>query len=204
MRHLVLILGLLLAGPASATPDDILPTLFDVTGVAADDVLNIRQMPDAAAPVIGTLPANTTAIEVVAESQGWGRVNSGEASGWVAMRYLSPRPDVWTTGQLPADFRCFGTEPFWDVAADQTQITLRDLDDGDPQPLIAVMDRGIPRDPMRAVLGENITLIATPGQCSDGMSDRLFGLRATLVQRGDSPRLLTGCCTIQPAAAAAK
>lgn len=204
MRPVILMFALMMASPALATQEYLLPTLFDVTGVTAGDVLNIRQTPDASAPIIGTLAPGATHIEVVEESRGWGRVNSGETTGWVSMRYLAYRTDVWNAGQLPADFRCFGTEPFWDVAADRTQITLRDLGDGEPQPLVAVMDRGIFRDTMRAVLGEDITLIATPGQCSDGMSDRLFGLQATLIQRGDSPRLLTGCCTIQPRDTTAK
>ena len=39
--------------------------MFDVTGVAANDVLNIRAAPDASAEIIGTLSPNARDIEVV-------------------------------------------------------------------------------------------------------------------------------------------
>ncbi|MDT8854679.1 hypothetical protein RNZ50_06460 [Paracoccaceae bacterium Fryx2] len=60
---LVLLFGA--ASPASATPEYILPTLFDVTGVAARDVPDIRLAPDASAAIIGTIPPQTRDIEVV-------------------------------------------------------------------------------------------------------------------------------------------
>ncbi|MEO1155590.1 MAG: SH3 domain-containing protein, partial [Pseudomonadota bacterium] len=43
------------------------PALFDVTGVASDDVLNIRSAPSATAEIIGTLAHNETGVEVVGE-----------------------------------------------------------------------------------------------------------------------------------------
>ena len=49
VKGLVLGLFLAVASPAIATPEYILPTLFDVTGVAANDVLNIRAAPSASA-----------------------------------------------------------------------------------------------------------------------------------------------------------
>ena len=55
MFRALLVLALSGAAPAWATPEYVLPTLFDVTGVAADDRLNIRERPDPSAPIIGTL-----------------------------------------------------------------------------------------------------------------------------------------------------
>lgn len=200
MRQLIPILALL-AGPAHATQEYILPTLFDVTGVAAGDVLNIRQQPSAASPVIGSLSPDATRIEVVEERNGWARVNTGEGSGWASMRYLAYRSDVWDHGALPEGFRCFGTEPFWGIAADGGDLVLSAVDMEDRRHRIgAVMDTGVFRDPARAVLADGATLVATPQICSDGMSDRLFGLRATLVLPGPRPRMLNGCCSIQPRA----
>ena len=57
---------------------------------------------------------------------------------------------------------------------------------------------GIFRDPTRAVVADGLTLTAIPQLCSDGMSDRLFGMRAHVVIHGDTPRMLSGCCSIQP------
>ena len=48
----------------------------------------------------------------------------------------------------------------------------------------------------RAVVAEGITLVETPQICSDGMSDRSFGMRATLIRHGDTTSLLSGCCRI--------
>ncbi|MCG6111084.1 MAG: SH3 domain-containing protein [Paracoccus sp.] len=190
---------MLSATPALATQEYILPTLFDVARVAADDVLNIRADPNAGAPIIGTLAPDATRIEVVQERQGWARVNTGEGSGWVSARYLDYRVDVWEEDRLPEGFQCFGTEPFWGVAPQEGALVLTgpDMED-DIRPIQAVLSTGVFRDPTRAVVAEGVTLIATPQECNDGMSDRLFGLRAQVVIHGDSPRMLSGCCSVQP------
>ena len=101
------------AGPALATPEYVLPTLFDVSGVSAGDRLNIRDRPSASGAVIGTLAPDATGVEVVAERNGWAMVNTAERAGWVNARYLAYRTDVWTAGALPATLNCLGTEPFW-------------------------------------------------------------------------------------------
>lgn len=197
---LALMLMLALAGPASATQEYVLPTLFDVSGVAADDGLNIRAEPHAKAPILGALAHDATRIEVVEERRGWARVNTAQGTGWVSMRYLSYRTDVWRAGELPPGFRCLGTEPFWDAKVEGADLVLRTPEDqaGDRRPVQAVLDDGIFRDPVRAVVARDMTLVAQRQVCSDGMSDRLFGLSATLVIHGDRPRMLRGCCTIQP------
>lgn len=188
---------MLLAHPALATQEYILPTLFDVTGVATDDVLNIRETPDATAPVIGALAPDATRIEVVQEQDGWGQVNSGERAGWVSMRFLSYRTDVWHDGTVPDGFACFGTEPFWDVRIDGGDLVLSGLDIEQERHLVqSTLGTGVFRDPARAVVAEGITLVETPQICSDGMSDRSFGMRATLIRHGDTPSLLSGCCRI--------
>ena len=195
------ILSVLMAGPALATQEYILPTLFDVTDVASDDALNIRAEPNATSQIIGTLAYDAKNIEVVQESKGWARVNAGEASGWVSSRYLSYRTDVWEPGKTPAALRCMGTEPFWNVEIDPDEVRLHDLSQGDQvdvQPVEAVLDTGIFRDPTRAIVAGDFTLMVAPAQCSDGMSDRAFGLKATLIERGSPTRMLNGCCSIQP------
>lgn len=55
----------LAAGPAAAQD---LPAVYDVAGVAADDVLNVRAEPSAEAPVLRTLAPDAGGIEVVALS----------------------------------------------------------------------------------------------------------------------------------------
>lgn len=199
MFRTALVLSLALAGPALATQEYILPTLFDVTGVAMNDVLNIRADPNPTAPIIGTLAPDATRIEVVEERRGWARVNTGEGSGWVNSRFLAYRTDVWTDGALPQGWQCFGTEPFWAVIPQGGDVVLGGPDmPEDTRPVRAVLSTGIFRDPTRAVVADGVTVVSTPQRCSDGMSDRLFGLRAEVVIHGAAPRLLSGCCTIQP------
>ena len=200
MFRTAFILTLAFAGPAAATQEYILPTLFDVAGVASDDVLNIRAEPTASSAIIGTLAPDAQRIEVVEERRGWARINTAEGTGWVSARYLSYRVDVWEPGELPPAFRCLGTEPFWDAKVEGGDLVLRSPDDqgGDRRPVQGVLDTGVFRDPARVVVARDMTLFSHPQICSDGMSDRLFGLAATLVLHGDQPRLLSGCCTIQP------
>lgn len=187
----------LLAPPAHATQEYILPTLFDVTGVAADDVLNIRERPSATSPVIGQLAPDQTHIEVTEERDGWARVNSGERSGWASMRYLTYRTDVWQAGQMPG-FTCFGTEPFWNLRQSGDDLVLEGVDmPAASYPLQSVLGGDVFRDPSRALVAEGLTVSIIPQQCSDGMSDRAFGLRASVIRHGDQPRLFQGCCSIQ-------
>jgi uncharacterized membrane protein len=119
----------------------------------------------------------------------------------VSLAYLAYRTDVWEPGSLPEGFACFGTEPFWSLNA-ETFSTPEAPDQ--PLDVAAVLDSGIFRDPRRAVVATGaagrFTVTATPQACSDGMSDRAFGLAAMVVlePEGASPQLLTGCCSIAP------
>lgn len=195
---LALSLGLL-ALPAQATQEYILPTLFDVTGVAADDVLNIRETPSAKAPIIGSFAPDRTRIEVVEEQDGWARVNSEERSGWVAMRYLTYRTDVWGDDNLPDGFSCYGTEPFWSLSVAEGQVIYSDPETPESRhPIRKTLASVGFRDPTRAILTDGLIVSVVPQQCWDGMSDSQFGLRASVIMQDKSTYLLQGCCSIQP------
>ncbi len=122
MIRLVILLACL-AGPAVATQDG-WPALFDVSGVAADDTLNIRSEPGTGGVVIGTLEPDAEGIEVVRPNprETWGLVNYGEATGWVSLSFLTRRPGQWL-GHVPEVRSCFGTEPFWSLSFDGDAIT---------------------------------------------------------------------------------
>lgn len=190
------------ASPALATQEYILPTLFDVTGVAAGDVLNIRAAPDASAAIIGALAPEATGIEVVEQRGNWGRVNTSEQSGWVSMRFLNYRTDVWEPGALPAGFTCQGTEPFWSLRAEGGTLIWEQPEGQDSYSDLKTLDDGIFRSPRRALIagqeGHRITAMVEPALCSDGMSDRAYGLSASVIVEGASARdgaqLYTGCC----------
>lgn len=66
-------------------------TRYRVTGVLADDVLNIRSQPSSEAAIVGTL-SNTARGIVISEgcTSEWCRVVSGGKPGWVNRYYLTP------------------------------------------------------------------------------------------------------------------
>ncbi|SIS54451.1 SH3 domain-containing protein [Roseivivax lentus] len=196
-----LVLGLVLGlAPGLAAPlhAQDLPALYDVTGVASDDVLNVREGPAASAAQIGALGPAATDIEVTAIENGWGRVNTDERSGWASLSFLARQGGQWADG-LPAPRTCFGTEPFWslDLAADVFDFQL--FDKGLVSGPITLRTRASGRPDRYAFAGEaggdRAILVMGRAECSDGMSDRLYGLTADFLL-GDT--LYSGCCSVAP------
>ena len=101
MRRLLVLIALC-GAPAWATTDA-WPALYDVVGVASDDVLNIRAEPSSGSEIIGTLSHDAEGIEVIRPDEGfeWGLVNVGERTGWISLTYAVPQPGQWY-GQIPA------------------------------------------------------------------------------------------------------
>ncbi len=178
----------------------ILPDAFRVTGVAANDVLNIRAEPNARAPIVGTLDPFATNIEVLAlsDDRKWGRVSANEGNGWASMRYLEATNHT-AQGELPRPMTCFGTEPFWALAmypgGDEYELA------GEGRRSLSLVKHVMSHPGYVAIFEElsglTRTLTISRGWCSDGMSDRDYGWSATLFNetaQGDS--LLFGCCTL--------
>lgn len=205
---------LLLATPVWATQDG-WPALYDVAGVAADDVLNIRTAPGADAEIIGTLAPDATDIEVIRDNDGrgtWGLVNSGEGAGWVSLAYMARHPGQWD-GQFPKVRQCFGTEPFWSMRFDEPRATFTTPDREARDGLVSGLFRAKGRRDRFAYDGSffpdsagELDFLATlrTEACSDGMSDRAFGISVDLFLSGGSgPEqngLYSGCCSIAPPA----
>jgi len=205
MKHLALLLCLLFPGIATAQA---LPALYDVVGVAADDVLNIRAAPSASASIIGALAQTAKSVEVVALSADgkWAQVNTHEASGWAALRFLRAQggPDWFA---LRSDLTCFGTEPFWSFYLDpaQNSVHLNTPDEEGPEQDIVSHWLGSRWQPVAAMQfgSEDSGGVAVlRGQsCSDGMSDRAFGLSLDLFLQpsANGPAAsLHGCCSLAP------
>lgn len=195
----IALLALLMALPAAA---DEFPALFRVTGVAANDVLNIRTEPSASGAIIGFLAPGAEGIEVVALSEDgrWGRVNTGEQAGWSHMRYLTPEGGpVWRSGEVPLG--CYGTEPFWraDFFLPSHRAEFDGINEGSFElvtdagalpgtrfpPTLAIPFAGA-RQGMAVLRGE---------ACNDGMSDRDFGISILIYWRGEREGL-AGCCVL--------
>ncbi|SDG71723.1 COG3650 family protein [Alloyangia pacifica] len=187
---------------ASAATAQHLPAFHAVSGVAADDVLNIRAAPEAGADLLGTLAPDASGVEVSALNAAgtWGRIVTGEGVGWVSMAFLVPE----AKGSLPQveGLRCFGTEPFWSYEVRQGELATWNTPDSPEETLQAgpFETAGGRLWPYSAVAGADhlqAVLVASPeAQCSDGMSDRLYGLSATLVLTGRISGTLSGCCEL--------
>lgn len=194
MRMLCLLL-VLFAGPVLA---DGLPSLHRVVGVAENDALNIRLEPTTNAPVIGRLDGTATGIEVVQRSADgrWGQINHEESAGWVSLRYLSVEsPVVWP----PQTLRCYGTEPFWSLdVTDQRAVFDRPGGPAVTHPIDGAT-RSLNRTDRFGLTGPTLTATVSGQNCSDGMSDRNFGLSVDLMIRATpQPMQYSGCCTLAP------
>lgn len=195
----LLVIWATLANADSLRPP--LPALYSVTDVAADDLLNVRNGPGSDSEILGTLPPDATDVEVVALSRegNWALLNYGEGSGWASMRFLSPQPAVTTILGLPVGLQCFGTEPFWDITfLDELTLILR-TPEGETSHAITA-NAPAPEAVNLAKTGfrfawardrEVVTAYILPGACTDGMSDRRYGLHYV-----DDQGLRLGCCSL--------
>lgn len=187
---------LALALPSHAT-QDAWPALHDVAGVEADDVLNVRAAPDAAAPIIGALSSERTGVEVIRldDDAEWALINLSEGTGWVSIGFLARHPGQWQ-GAFPLISACFGTEPFWTLSVDGNAALLSTPEGEDAGQIVARVSSAGRRDRhgLVARIGNvPLTGIVSARSCSDGMSDRQWGLAFDAILGDD---VLSGCCTL--------
>lgn len=195
------------ASPALAQPALPLPQLYVVTGVAANDTLNIRQAPRASAEDIGDLqPGEATDVLAFSEDGKWAKVPGNEATGWVAARFLTLVPNATGNGTdlpygMPRHMQCEGAEPFWDadIRAGKS-LTITDYSFDNPAPARHAM-RGVSK-PVN--VGPYVYGFAAPPYagvirreyCDDGMSEIQYGWSIDLLEIGkDDVYMMSGCCT---------
>lgn len=199
MRGLLAVLLLCLPGIAVAQGMSY-PALVDVARVAADDVLNIRATPDAGAEIVGTLSPDRAGVEVIEASPDgkWGRVNAGEGTGWISLAFVDAQPEQ---DGFPAIHACLGTEPFWGIWQEAGGWLYSSPSGPDYSLTETWRDTASGRlDRYGVVMSwDHVTAHASVRRevCSDGMSDRLFGLSVDMILTEDGEyRMLTGCCTL--------
>lgn len=194
----------LFAAPASSQP-------HSVSGVAAQDVLNIRADIDqtldvGSSEVIGTIPHDATdvvvtGISVDVDGTQWREVAYGGTVGWVNADYLVPTNFMF---QIPDALHCAGTEPFWGVTVEENNANYS----------AAELESPIKLDPPRFVPGigrsdlwayylegadtaYSLSLIVRYTEaCSDGMSDLTYDYEAVLLGMGSTGAPAQGCCHI--------
>lgn len=197
MRRFWMLLMILFLPTAALAQD--FPALHRVTGVSAGDVLNIRAEPSANAALVGHFARTAVGIEVIGlnDDRTWGLVRTGEGVGWSNMRFLTrEHADPWHSGQHA--LTCQGTEPFW---------TFSFFLPGNRAEFVAPYDSwevrtdapNLPRTAFPTTLAlpfrgaRDGFAVVRNGVCSDGMSDRLYGLETQVYMRGQ-PNGLSGCC----------
>ncbi|SMX33779.1 SH3 domain-containing protein [Maliponia aquimaris] len=196
-----LALALILACGGAAA-QDAFPHLHDVTGVAANDVLNVRAGPGPGHPVIGELAHDARAVEVVRVEGGWGQVNVYEQAGWASMRFLAPRVDgdIGNVGRLV----CGGTEPFWGIDARPGQVaTVKTPMNYDPGETYSVGLLQRVYNPLQKWLLQGsdgprtLSMVVARTYCDNGMSDNEYGFDATLIVTGPEGYVFSGCCRLR-------
>lgn len=189
--------------PTLATAQSMdLPALYDVTGVSADDTLNVRAGPAVTAQVLDELGPDRDGIEVVgfADDRRWGQINIGEGTGWVSMAYMERQQNQNPVPKTPVPLWCYGTEPFWSVEIGQTDVSFTDPGMDEPA-LVQPIDyyASVPHSPRGAIVAGDISGFVSRELCSDGMSDRQYGWRIDFLRSGNGGHFMfSGCCTLQP------
>lgn len=203
VKHRPVLLACLLATVASTALAE--PGYYRVTGVAADDTLNVRAAPDAGSEDIGDLAHDQTAVEVIDtdDSGDWGRIGWEESHGWVAMRFLAAEelPRIGDS-RLPAGLLCSGTEPFWSIRYTGDTALYSDFNgNGATLPLTTQLTAaGRPGFPVllrHAASSVTATAVMRAQLCSDGMSDRDYPYAVSLmIEAGKEQILFEGCCRL--------
>jgi uncharacterized membrane protein len=174
------------------------PALHAVVGVAETDVLNIRAAPDPEAEVVGTLAPNQMGVEVIRVTEGWAEVNTGEVTGFAALRFLEREegPDWYA---LARPLACFGTEPFWslnlDPGASTATFITPDMTEARTDPIGQTWP-GTLWAPRAAIDLPDGLAVLSPGDCSDGMSEQSYGIAVDLFLRTGDRQRISGCCTL--------
>lgn len=176
-----------------------LPAIFSVTGVAANDRLNIRAEPNANSAILDSIYPYEVAVEVLDRSPDgrWGLVGVAEGNGWVNLRFLAPvtLPDY----EVPRPLSCFGTEPFWRIGFYPRGAEFQAM--GEDRRDLTVLGEAVAPGGYLLTTEEgptlNRTAIVTREWCNDGMSDRRFGWSVRLfTEAPDGNSVLGGCCTL--------
>ena len=191
----------------SFAQNTLLPQYFEVSGIADDDVLNVRSGPSTEHRVVGNLKIGSGTIEVLefSEDNIWGRILWAESNGWVHKDYLrAVSPTNLKNTMVPVGLRCSGTEPYWDFSIEsQGDVTFKELftDSIENSVIEHVAESDNKANFPTALLAASdkvkLTAVLHTRQCNDGMTERAYGWEIDLlVSDNAEQRLLSGCCSM--------
>ncbi|WP_299302549.1 SH3 domain-containing protein [uncultured Litoreibacter sp.] len=195
-RTLTLSAAVLIAAPFSSLAESV-PVLAQVTGVAANDTLNVRAGPSGSDAIIGELkPSEKVELVEISPDGGWARLLWKEGNGWVSRRFVSDIQRKRLASGLPADLSCIGNEPFWSLNINANSSVGFEIAGEDRQsyPLAWSTSSQNNGDGGYAFGTGDMDGVLRREICSDGMSDRDYGWSVDVILRGQAPQLLSGCC----------
>jgi uncharacterized membrane protein len=192
---LALVVSFLAALFVLALPARAVESLYEVSGVSAGDVLNIRSRPSASAPKVGSYGPRESGIRIYRRQGTWalvGRADPDRPDGWVNANYLKL---TVAARRVPLPLKCIGTEPFWSFTINsKSRATYSDPSVKKRRYGVLTFVRLGP-DARFLVTGSGGLSRVKASQCSDGMSDNIFPYSARI--KLPNGRTLDGCCRVQ-------
>ena len=185
--RLLFVVALFLLGIVSASA----ASTYEVTGVRADDVLNIRAAPRASAKKVGEYGPRDKGIRIYRRSGNWaltGRSDPGRPDGWVNTRYLKV---TTATARVELPISCLGTEPFWNLTIQSMRRAIyTDPETPERRYSVSEFQRSGQHARMRLGMDGRASIVAK--NCSDGMSDNRYPYSVRILL--PDGRELNGCC----------
>ena len=154
---------------------ELFPAFYDVSGVASNDVLNVRAGIGTSHPIINTLAPNERYVEIIKLSSNgrWGLIGFPDGSGWASMRFLVRQPNQGGA-TIPRPLSCGGNEPFWGIGFNQNSSVFSEPS-AQPKPFSTIWE-------------------GTP----NGMPAVSYGFKINAIISGASGhRMLNGCCSLE-------
>ena len=181
---------------------------YNVTGVAADDYLNVREQPDVKSQIVTRIPFDGSGIRRLdgtnnVDGQLWWRIKWEGKQGWVNKRYLLlPQKKEPTTknSDSKAALHCGGTEPFWGIKITKQALTFTPMG-GEKLNLPIVFNKTSDNNTKIAAIyakkqGEQVmAILQKVRSCSDGMSDIDYPYSISAVI--NNQQFYSGCCHVK-------
>ncbi len=180
----------------------ILPEVYTVTNVAANDTLNVRARPNGQSADIGDIyPGEQVEVMALSANGKWGKIIWQETNGWVAMRFLRLTPlRTMPDSAMPLQLVCSGTEPFWSATFwTNRNLEFKDYAADSPVPTFQRIEHSATASGFApisfAFTAGRFTGTLDRAECSDGMSNRTYGWQVRLLEIVNGRlQLRNGCC----------
>lgn len=170
---------------------------YEVTGVAANDSLNIRADANASSRIIGKIPFDGKGIVRLPDSEksgNWCKIKYGSIAGWVHCRFLAQEGNAAFKEQLT----CIGTEPFWSMELHKEKLILSNPMDEKREYKVKKFQQSMNNTNQWFVeaeksTGEKVTFYLIEASCSDDMSDSKYKFKI-LIHDTKNDQTINGCC----------